>query len=48
MNTAKTEWPASSAFSKLQNLQTSADAKPVRDAVKELMGDAWAKRVMGF
>jgi hypothetical protein len=48
MNTAKSEWPNSSAFKKFQNLQTAADAQPVRDAVRELMGAAWTKRVMGF
>jgi hypothetical protein len=48
MNTARPEWPNSAAFRKFQNLQTAADAQPVRDAVRELMGAAWTKRVMGF
>ena len=41
-------WAKSRAYGKLQNLQTAADAAPVRAAVKELMGDVWTKRVLGF
>jgi hypothetical protein len=41
-------FPNSKAYAKFQNLQTAPDAAPVRAAIKELMGDAWTKRVMGF
>ena len=41
-------WAKSRAYGKLENLQTAADAAPVRAAIKELMGDAWAKRVLGI
>lgn len=39
-------WAKSRAYAKLKNLQTAADAAPVRAAIKELMGDAWTRRVL--
>lgn len=50
MNEAKKEkiWIGSKAWTKMQNFQTAADGAQVRQAVKDLMGDAWAKRVLGF
>lgn len=41
-------WGPSKAWAKMQNFQTAADGAPVRAAVKELMGDAWTLRVLGF
>jgi hypothetical protein len=41
-------WGNSKAWPKMQNFQTAADGAPVRAAVKELMGDAWTLRVLGF
>ena len=50
MNEARKEkmWSGSKAWTKMQNFQTAADGAPVRQTVKELMGDAWARRVLGF
>lgn len=41
-------WETSEAYARLDNLQKAADAAPVRAAIKELMGEAWAKRVLGI
>jgi hypothetical protein len=41
-------WQRTEAYDKFANLQTAADAEPVRAAVRELMGETWTKRVMGF
>ena len=41
-------WSRSRSFGKFQNLQTSPDAKEVRDAIRDLMGAPWTNRVMGF
>ena len=41
-------FPNSKAYAKFQNLQTAPDAAEVRAAIKELMGDVWTRRVMGF
>ena len=41
-------WSRSYAWNKMTNFQTAADGAPVRAAVKELMGDAWTLRVLGF
>jgi hypothetical protein len=50
MNEARKEkiWIGSRAWVKMQNFQTASDGAEVRQAVKDLMGDAWAKRVLGF
>lgn len=41
-------WSRSSAWNKMTNFQTSPDAAPIRAGVKELMGNAWTLRVLGF
>jgi hypothetical protein len=50
LNRAKSDpfWQRSRAFEKFENLRIAADAEPVRNAVRELMGPGWTQRVMGF
>jgi hypothetical protein len=50
MNEARKEsiWSGSKAWIKMQNFQTAADGANVRKAIKDLMGDAWTKRVLSF
>jgi hypothetical protein len=50
VNESKNEplWSGSRAWNKMQNFQTAADGAEVRRAVKDLMGDAWTLRVLGF
>ena len=50
MNEAKKDplWTNSGAWAKMNNFQTASDGAEVRQAVKDLMGDVWTKRVLGF
>ncbi len=41
-------WDKSEAFAKLANLQKADDGAAIRAAIKELLGEAWAKRVLGI